>query len=106
MTYDKTYQSTLLVPGNDAANPQSINPINGKSFKLAELYKLLDCNTIEVVHLGESGLILIIDEDGKFTKPAEHNASATAAWWKFVPWARNQNYIVGKAILCHTSKLR
>ena len=108
--YDKTYQSLLLGcddPQNPYALPQVVDPANPKKgFSLKELYALLGCDTIEVVYVGETDLILIIDENGKCTGDNAINRYATELWWKYEPHARNQDYIVGKAVLCHTSLLK
>ena len=46
---------------------EEVNPSNGKNFTLDELYKLLDCDTIEVIYLQEEtkpkDLIMIGDEE-------------------------------------------
>ncbi|TDN39277.1 hypothetical protein E4631_15600 [Hymenobacter sp. UV11] len=98
-----TYQPHLLDP--HSAEPQFISPANGKSFKLAELYRLLDCRTVEVVRLtGE--LILIIDEEGKFRNPAYLNLLATYLWYQYQPEARGVDSIVGRAILCHDKQFK
>ena len=55
-----TYQPHLLDP--HSATPQPVSPANGKNFKLAELYQLLDCRTVDVVRLSPD-LILIIDDE-------------------------------------------
>lgn len=38
--------------------------VDALGFTLDEVYRLLDCQTVEQVSLGE-GLVLLIDEDGK-----------------------------------------
>ena len=98
-----TYQGTpfgakLLDPHR--ASPQPVSPRNGESFKLAELYEMLDCRLVDVVRLtGE--LILIIDDESKFREPCYLNLLATYLWYQHVPEARGLDSIVGKAILCH-----
>ena len=54
-----TYQPHLLDP--HATEPQPVSPQNGRSFKLAELYRLLDCELVDVIRLTDE-LILIIDD--------------------------------------------
>lgn len=98
-----TYQSHLLDP--HSAEPQPITPANGKSFKLAELYRLLDCNLVDVVRLTDE-LILIIDDEGKFREPAYLNLLATYLWHQHQPTARSVDAIVGRAILCHDRQFR
>ena len=92
------YQPHLLDP--HSAEPQPVSPANGRSFKLAELYRLLDCRTVEVVRLTEE-LILIIDDEGKFREPAYLNLLATYLWHQHQPAARGVDAIVGRVILCH-----
>ena len=96
------YQATLLDPRS--LEPIEVNPKNGKSFKLAELYTLLDCDTIEVIPL-DGTLILIVDEEGKFKKAPVLNMAASQMWYKCFPQMRGQDVIVGKALLCHTRQL-
>ncbi len=98
-----TYQPHLLDP--HSAEPQPINPANGRSFKLAELYRLLDCELVEVVRLTEE-LILITDEEGKLRTPAYLNLLATYLWHQHQPAARGVDAIVGRAILCHDQQFR
>lgn len=98
-----TYQPQLLDP--HSANPQSVSPRNGRSFKLAELYELLDCRLVDVVRLTDE-LILIIDDEGKFRNPCYLNLLATYLWYRYQPEARGQDSIVGRAILCHDKQFR
>ena len=88
-----------------SAQPQPVSPQNGRSFKLAELYQLLDCQTVDVMRLS-SELILIIDDEGKFRHPAYLNMPATRLWYQHQPAARGQDSIVGRAILCHDQQFR
>jgi len=97
------YQPQLLDP--HSAEPQPVNPKNGRSFKLAELYALLDCQVVEVIRLTPE-LILIVDEEGKFKNPCYLNLLATYLWHHHQPAARGQDSIVGRAILCHDQQFR
>ncbi|NVO84476.1 DUF3846 domain-containing protein [Hymenobacter terrestris] len=97
------YQPQLLDP--HSAEPQPVCPANGRSFRLAELYQLLDCQTVEVVRL-TAELILIIDEEGKFRSPCYLNLLATYLWYQHQPAARGQDSIVGRALLCHDRQFR
>lgn len=73
-------------------------------FTLQELYALLDCSTIEVVHLSSTGegregdstrmIVLIVDEEG-LLKPNFVNEYATAMCREVNP----TGYIVGPALL-------
>ena len=98
-----TYQPQLLDP--HSAQPQPVSPANGRSFKLAELYQLLDCQTVDVVRLSPD-LILIIDDEGKFRHPAYLNLLATYVWHQHQPAARGVDAIVGRAILCHDKQIK
>ena len=98
-----TCQPHLLDP--NSAEPQPIHPANGRSFQLAELYRLLDCELVDVVRLTDE-LILIIDDEGKFKNPAYLNLLATYLWHQHQPAARGVDAIVGRAVLCHDSQFR
>ena len=98
-----SYQPQLLDP--HSATPQPVSPANGRSFKLAELYQLLDCQLVDVVRLTPE-LILIIDDEGKFRHPAYLNLLATYLWYQHQPEARGQDSIVGCAIVCHDKQFR
>ena len=97
------YQPHLLDP--HSAQPQPVSPQNGRSFKLAELYQLLDCQTVDVIRLSPE-LILIIDDEGKFRNPAYLNLLATYLWYQHQPAARGQDSIVGRAILCRDKQFK
>lgn len=97
------YQPHLLDP--NSAEPQPVHPTNGRSFRLAELYRLLDCELVGVVRLTDE-LILIIDDEGKFKSPAYFNLLATYLWHQHQPAARGVDAIVGCAVLCHDSQFR
>lgn len=97
------YQPQLLDPHN--SEPQPVSPRNGRRFKLAELYQLLDCRTVDVVRLSAE-LIFIIDDEGKFRHPCYLNLLATYLWYHYQPAARGQDSIVGRAILCHDKQFR
>lgn len=97
------YRSHLLDP--HSAEPQPVSPRDGRSFRLGELYELLDCRTVDVVRLTDE-LILIIDDEGKFRSPCYLNLLATYLWYQHQPAARGQDSIVGRAVLCHDSQFR
>jgi hypothetical protein len=66
----------LFIPANSDEPTREVQPKNGENFKLAELYELLDCQTIELVHLS-SGKLMVIDEEGKFIYDHVRNVRAT-----------------------------
>lgn len=97
------FQPKLLDPATGVAQP--VNPRNGRSFKLAELYELLECDLVDVVRLTDE-LILIIDDESKFKQPCVLNLAATYLWYQHVPAARGVDSIVGRVILCHDSQFK
>ncbi|QIX62749.1 DUF3846 domain-containing protein [Hymenobacter sp. BT18] len=103
MKATSTFQPKLLDPNNPV--PQPITPRNGRHFKLAELYELLQCDLVDVIRLSEE-LILIIDDEGKFKEPCQYNLLATYLWYQHQPAARGHDYVVGRVLLCHTKQFR
>ena len=98
-----SYQAQLLDPHSAQAQP--VSPRNGRSFKRAELYELLDCQRVEVTYL-TAGLILISDEESLSHTPRYLNVLATHLYHQHVPEARGEAAIVGRAILCHDKQFR
>ncbi|MBC7446464.1 MAG: hypothetical protein H7330_00215, partial [Hymenobacteraceae bacterium] len=94
--------ATLLTPVGLAA---AAEPANGSDYTLAELYALIECHRVEVVPLGRSGGILIIDEEGCFAPVRQRNRLAEGIWWGRVP-AATGTPLFGRAIWCHTSQFR
>jgi len=79
-----------------------VEPENKTNFNLNELYKLLLCDTIEVIYLNQNE-IMIIDENGKLLgKPL--NDTATHIYRKNIKNTRD--YIVGHALVCNTKQLK
>lgn len=81
---------------------REIEPANGVSFELDEMYDLLGCEVIQIVESRINDNILIIDEEGKFKEGAELNILATTSA-RTMQCLADGDYIVGSAILCHTS---
>lgn len=80
-----------------------IEPLNGETFDLHELYGILKCELIEVLTLRGSDDIMIIDEEGKFNSP-EINEKATEIARKHRAIFPS-DYISGLAVVCHTDML-
>jgi hypothetical protein len=75
-----------------------VNPRDGVSFHLDELYEMLSCHLIEVVDL-PCGKILIIDEEGKITeKPTNQIAT--------MMYAQLSDWIAGDCIVCASNQLQ
>lgn len=73
-----TLTMALLIPSDDWP-VQALSPENGTDFKLDELYKLLDCDLIDRMTLAD-GRIMIIDDEGKFSKPRNERATRLAGF--------------------------
>ena len=70
-------------------------PNDGKSYHLQELYSMLDCTMVEVVHTQIPGIILICDEESTFVQNPVRNVQASNMAGQ---------PIVGNALACHTSR--
>jgi len=81
-----------------------VKPANGKTFQLHEAQSLVG-GFIEVVHLGES-TIMVVNEEGKITG-LPINVAATEilrAYWEARNYHTN-DYIAGDAVLMHANML-
>ena len=70
---------------------ENIEPANGRRFTLEELYKLLNCDTVERVFIRGTEVIMIIDENGnpKATR-IFHSCERMNIW----------DWIAGDALVC------
>ena len=92
-------KAKLLLMNGEAVE---IEPLNGETFGLKEMYEAIRCDLIEIVTLQGTEDILVIDEEGKFNPGNIINEAATEIARKhrgIAPY----DYIVGNAILCDTS---
>ncbi len=84
-----------------------VTPKNGTDFTLEELYELLKCELIEVIHLDANDIdgeaIMIVDEEGRLKDNKEFNALASAEFY-FRKMHRQEIY--GDAIVCDPSMLK
>jgi hypothetical protein len=71
-------------------------------FSLDALYQALDCSTIEVVNLKDN-LILICDEEALYKAYPVVNMIATNMYRE--AYNTNEVGIIGKCIICQSSKL-
>lgn len=95
-------RGTLIYPDG---NVRYIRPEDGKQFTLEELYKLLDCELVQVIDLGCAHKILIVDEEGKFKENPQFNLRATSIAYRFQRISISDR-IVGKVMLCDVSMFR
>ncbi len=54
----------IVIPADVTQPLQHVEPKNGTDFQLAELYKLLNCQMIEIRQVTPE-LIMVLDEEGK-----------------------------------------
>ena len=81
-----------------------IKPKNGTDFKLDELYKHLQCSSVEVINLNQDD-IMVVDDEGKLTSNNVVNVNATKLAQEnraIVFW----DYVVGNAIVCNRKMIR
>lgn len=77
-----------------------IRPENGKEFKLAEVQKYV-AGYIEIVRLNDEQ-IMVVNEEGKFTKRCNQIASAIAHLHRAIG---QRDYIAGDAVICPSKML-
>lgn len=77
-----------------------IVPNNGRDFQLEEAQSLVD-GYIEVLFLN-SDWIMIINEEGKFSKEYNQKATLKAHSWQTIRW---NDYICGDVIVCPSKQL-
>lgn len=77
-----------------------INPANGNFFELEEAQRYVD-GYIEVVNLNDSQ-IMIVNEEGKFTKGCNQTATAIARLYNAIA---SNDYISGDAVICPSAML-
>ncbi|MBT9394421.1 hypothetical protein KLP40_14715 [Hymenobacter sp. NST-14] len=100
------------IPGATLLLPNGLHSIeraeNGTDFRLRQLRQLLACDLIEMQPLqGEfEDYILILDEDGRESRPV--NPVASAVWKTCYPPELYEPYYFqhGPALIMHTSLLR
>lgn len=86
-----------------AGEHYEVQPKNGKFFELEELQKIVG-GYIEIIYL-KKGLLMVINEDGKFIfhdKP-NHDASFWAIKDKAIPF---YDAIFGPALVCKNEEIR
>lgn len=78
-----------------------IQPNNGNDFELPEVQKYVD-GYIEVLSLSEEQ-IMIINEEGKFTKGVNQVATAIAHLHRAI---QEYDYIAGDVVICPSAMLQ
>ena len=64
----------IFIPANINLPMREVQPTNGREFQLAQLYELLSCTSIETLTLSDRK-IMVIDEEGKYTKTRNERAT-------------------------------
>lgn len=77
-----------------------IIPENSRAFKLVEIQKYVD-GYIEIVRLNDEQ-IMVVNEEGKFTKGCNQIASAIAHLHRAI---RQCDYIAGDVVVCPSKML-
>lgn len=80
---------------------RQIAPKNGSDFKLKEVQTLVD-GYIEVLYLNAEW-IMILNEEGKFSKGYNDKATQMAHSWHAI---RDDDYICGDVVVCLSEQLR
>lgn len=80
---------------------EKITPQNGTDFQLEELQGFVHGH-IEIVPLGQSSKIIIVNEEGKLDG-LDYNADATSEWEKAYG---HTDVIVGDAVICDSEMVK
>ncbi len=80
---------------------KEVNPKNGKDFQLDELNKFVEGH-IEIIDLN-NGKILIINEEGKFSKKLNEEASILAYSCNAIS---PQDWIAGDVLICEDKEVQ
>jgi len=79
---------------------KEIEPENGKTFELKEMYKLINCSMVEFIYFDNQ--ILIIDEEGKLN----HKPINDIATYLFRKNKKIHDIIVGDVLLVNTNQIK
>lgn len=82
---------------------KEITPTNGTDFQLDELCKLLNCDMVEVINIGDPMMIMIGDEDGRCKENFIINQEAMRIYREGIGTAC---IIVGNIICCPSVMLK
>jgi hypothetical protein len=89
---------------NPDGTTQTVEPTNPKKgFQLRELYRLLECDMIQIIYPPDSETIMVIDEEGKFQPNYRRNAKATEIMG---PNLFVGDEVVGIALVCKETEVQ
>jgi hypothetical protein len=117
-----------FIPADESRKLVGVRPANRRDFQLEELYRLLNCTTIELVTTF-TGDLMVIDGDGKEVKPKNRRATEMVPFvtvgelkqmladnpgalfigidgWQELPDDAKADYIAGDALVCKQSEIR
>lgn len=77
---------------------ENVEPENGSDFSLSELYRHIDCTTVERLPL-QGRQWMWMDEDGKINGSA-YNPMASGLWGLYKPAGYADQYIHGNVLIC------
>jgi len=97
---DDELQAEAITPDDQII---SVIPGNGKKFTFPELYKIIDCELVELIYVPNTNTVIILDEEGKL-KDLELNPIATAAA-RELGAIRLSDYLVGTVLFCPSQLL-
>ncbi len=76
---------------------EEVLPLNGRDFKLEELYQHVGCEFVQMVRI-ENGWQMWLDEEGKFNQPNNYNREATILLQE--AGGLPGDYIAGDVFIC------
>ena len=79
-----------------------VAPVNGIDFDFSQVRPLIDAEIIEIIHCKEDGLIMLIDEEGKF-KPEKHKPKYIASQ---MVESFEGDLLAGSVLVCKDSEVR
>ena len=82
-----------------------VAPADGKYFRAADFQEKLVCAGGELITLGRTGLVMIVDEESKL-KEKPYNHLATSFWLTIEPQMRGWDYVAGSAIICRRTMIK
>lgn len=85
--------ATLLTPSGES---RQVTPANGKAFTLDELYALIGCEMVQMIHLPD-GRDMWMDEEGKFNDKLLPNELASKLL--LLAGGIDGDYVLGNALL-------
>lgn len=69
-----------FIPADENIPVREVKPANGTDFQLTELYTLLNCDMIDIMHVSAT-YRMVLDDEGRFAKkPRNERATALAGF--------------------------